>query len=407
MADVGFISSSLDSYPSSIEQNFQFSLDFFTNNHILGCLLIVLNTLLSNSAGIGGGPITVSILLYLFQLNSTDALALTQISIFGGSVIATLIKLGFNHPTKVNWPLIDFKLCALVCPLLMLGASHGALFTKVFPSYMILICLAVLVWVVTALALVKGVKMYREETERRKGYKRLTVEGVFDRSEPDSFGSAYLALIVAVLCLFCYSFVKKYLVTGEMFSDCFWEYFLISGVYHLVTVAFTIWYARTLLIDVQGPFKNSTSIYSTKSNIIKITIFSYLVGLISGTLGVGGGLLLNPLFVILGLNVEVSTACCNLIVLSSSISSSLQFVLMGVIGVFDGILMFLLSLIGSSIGVFYFKKAVEQHNRVSIIVFLLTLVLAVVGILVPVEIVRTIQDMLNQGKFNFRLHSIC
>ena len=407
MADVGFNTSSIASNPSSIDQNFEFSLNFLTNNHILGCLLIILNTLLSNSAGIGGGPITVSILLYLFKLNSIDALALTQISIIGGSVIATLIKLGFNHPTKVNWPLIDFKLCALVCPLMMLGASCGALFTKIFQEYLILIALALLVWVVAVLSLVKGIRMYREETERRKGYKRLTVEGVFDRSEPDSFGLSYFVLLFAVCGLLGYSFVKKFLVNGGIFGDCLWEIFMVSGVYHLVTVVCTVWYARSLIIDIQGPFKNSISIYSTKSNILKISIFSYLFGLISGTLGIGGGLLLNPLFVILGLNVEVSTACCNLIVLSSSISSSLQYILMGSIGVFDGILIFLLSLIGSSIGVFYFKKAVEQHNRVSIIVFLLTLVLAVVGILIPVELVRTIQDLLNEGKFYFGLHSIC
>ena len=382
---------------------FDFRYNFFTPEHILGCFLIFLCTLLCNSAGIGGGPITLSILMYLFSQTSTQALALSQISIFGGSIIATAIKTRFKHPTKANWPLIDYKLCGLMAPLVMLGSSYGSLLTKTFPTWFLLLCLSLMVWTISLLTLFKGIQLYKKESILINGYHKIAVETVKDQAKPQGMSLGITMLILSILFLLIYSFAKSFILYYQIIENCFHAYLLLIVLYHVVTLSQTCWYCRRLTADKEGNLK----IYSDTRNALKLCLFAYATGVIAGTLGIGGGLVLNPILVMLGLDVEVTTACCNLMVFASSISSSLQFIIMGQIGVFQGSLLFGLSVLGSCVGIFFFKKEIEKYNRISILVFVLAAVLAVVGVLIPVQLVENVAELVRQGGFGFTLNDIC
>jgi uncharacterized membrane protein YfcA len=374
---------------------------------VTGCILIFLSSMLCNSVGIGCGSIIVMILLYLFNMQGSKALALAQVSLFGGSIIATSLKLSMRHPIKVCWPLIDFKLCALASPMLMLGASNGSQLAQVFPTWSVLGALSVLVWVVTVLTLFKAIQMYKDESELKKGYKRLTIEDIRDQSFPENLNLSYMMIIFSYLILLVYSSGKRLLVQGEVLGNCFLEFLLLSGIYHLLSLLLTIFYSKSLLNEVKDQFNYSTQIYSTKSNIIKITILAYLTGILSGTLGVGGTLILNPIFLMFGMNAEVSTASCNLMILTVSSSSALNFLLSGFVGVFNGILVLVLSLAGSCAGVFLLKKWIEKSHRLSIIAFLLFIVFALVSVLIPVELIQIVMTLVDQGRFSFEFQKFC
>jgi uncharacterized membrane protein YfcA len=74
------------------------------------------------------------------------------------------------------------------------------------------------------------------------------------------------------------------------------------------------------------PF-NNTDIKWDNSILIRFPIYAFVSGVMAGALGIGGGLILGPLLLELGLNPVVSTATSNFLVLFTSSSTSVQFIL--------------------------------------------------------------------------------
>lgn len=73
---------------------------------------------------------------------------------------------------------------------------------------------------------------------------------------------------------------------------------------------------------------NSTDIQWDNTWIfIKFPFYAFVSGVMAGLLGIGGGLILGPLLLQLGLHPIVSTATSNFLVLFTSSSTSIQFIL--------------------------------------------------------------------------------
>ena len=62
--------------------------------------------------------------------------------------------------------------------------------------------------------------------------------------------------------------------------------------------------------------------------VIFYPIFALISGLLSGLLGIGGGLIVGPLLLDLGLHPLVSSATSNFLVLFTASSTSVQFMIM-------------------------------------------------------------------------------
>ena len=60
---------------------------------------------------------------------------------------------------------------------------------------------------------------------------------------------------------------------------------------------------------------------------IKYPLYSFISGVMAGLLGIGGGLIIGPLLLELGLHPIVSTATSNFMVLFTSSSTSIQFII--------------------------------------------------------------------------------
>jgi uncharacterized membrane protein YfcA len=73
---------------------------------------------------------------------------------------------------------------------------------------------------------------------------------------------------------------------------------------------------------------NPSDIKWDRSIFIKFPTYAFISGLMAGLLGIGGGLILGPLLLELGLHPLVSTATSNFLVLFTSSSTSIQFILL-------------------------------------------------------------------------------
>lgn len=80
-------------------------------------------------------------------------------------------------------------------------------------------------------------------------------------------------------------------------------------------------------VSIGYPY-NNTDIKWNQNIFIKFPIYSFVSGLMAGLLGIGGGLILGPLLLELGLHPMISTATSNFLVLFTSSSTSIQFIIL-------------------------------------------------------------------------------
>lgn len=113
---------------------------------------------------------------------------------------------------------------------------------------------------------------------------------------------------------------------------------------------------------------------------------SFIAGILSGSVGIGGGLIKVPILVELGLAPSIASGTGSLMVFFTSLSSVLQFLFLGRLAFTVAILFFAIGFISSFIGVYlvrYIKKPYQLEFLLSIIVVLATILLFI-QIILPV-----------------------
>lgn len=378
------------------------------SNELASYILIFFITALANSAGIGGGPLTICVLLYLMYYDNTHALAVSQATILGGSLVASAIKMSFKHPYK-GGPLIDYNLVAFICGSLVVGSSTGSLLTRIAQGWMTLLGLSILLWIISYVTLDKAFNLYKQESQAKSQSKEL-YESLIGQTEPaDDSWTPKILIIFSLLLLVAFSIIKgdKEFHSVVGIEQCSPEYFgVIIGYFGiaLIQTAFTAVY----ILKKKKNSESKTHGFKLEGKaIIILPIVTFITGLLAGSLGIGGGLVLNPILIVSGVLPEVSTASCNVFVFMTSISSFIQFSMAGHIGAKEGLLLFSISVIGSFMGIFGIKRVMDKYKRTSLLVFVLGGMLSLVGTMIPINLILQIIKNVQEGTFSFALRSIC
>jgi uncharacterized membrane protein YfcA len=150
--------------------------------------------------------------------------------------------------------------------------------------------------------------------------------------------------------------------------------------------------------------------YDVKWNreiFIKYPLYSFGSGVMAGLLGIGGGLILGPLLLQLGLHPIVSTATSNFLVLFTSSSTSIQFILLGMMNLDYGIACTFASTIGSFIGTILIQRLLQRTKRNSYLIFTLALVLGISTIFIPAHTFMQLIEQISEGKSIWTFNSPC
>ena len=114
--------------------------------------------------------------------------------------------------------------------------------------------------------------------------------------------------------------------------SCSFSYWVIYLLY--LPFALLITYAISREISAEYKYRISIGYNYNKYDIIwndKIfiiyPIYSFISGVMAGLLGIGGGLIIGPLLLELGMHPIVSTATSNFMVVFTSSSTSIQFII--------------------------------------------------------------------------------
>ncbi len=126
-----------------------------TLQEIIGCMLIIIGSALSNAGGIGGGGLLIPILILQLKFSTHEAIPISKLMIFTGALTAFLMGLKNKHPYR-NAQALDYNIAGVLIPMVLFGTMIGVSLNKVMPQSIILISLTLVLVVNT----VKTFKKY-------------------------------------------------------------------------------------------------------------------------------------------------------------------------------------------------------------------------------------------------------
>ena len=407
-------------------------------DELLGLLAIVLISMVANLGGIGGGEVIVSVYIYFFEYSIREAIPLSKVTILAGSLVNFLVNYDRRHDLNKNSFLIDYKLVSLVIPSMLAGTTIGVAFTKSFPSAIILMLVVALVINFTIKMTIKARQLQTLENLTHKNadcnseirsfkndlfllfdkIKRPFIKPkFFENSQPtisspeifvqkDFFDeikdeeakfiqrrnkktfseliqkdlTSVFIIFSSLLTILISTFVRTRHTQNS--STCSSSALLIflSAQYVCFLLA-RIAYRQNIEI-----LHNLTigTIEGNKQFFRWIILNSYLAGILAGTLGMGGGIIINPMLINLGISPEISTAASNVVVFFTSLSTSSQFFMLGGISLSNVFLVLILSGFGAFLAAVYLDEIIRAYKRPSILVWILAIMLMISSVTIPV-----------------------
>ncbi|KAL2236993.1 sulfite exporter TauE/SafE family protein 3 [Sesamum indicum] len=370
---------------------------------VVGSIIGFFGAAFGSVGGVGGGGIFVPMLSLIIGFDPKSATAISKCMIMGAAVSTVYYNLKLRHPT-IDMPIIDYDLAVLIQPMLMLGISIGVAFNVVFADWMVTVLLIILFLVTSTKAFLKGVETWKKETIMKKeAAKRLETNGAGkeeaeykllpggpsnntekeakDLEEPEVSiienvcWKEFALLVFVWIAFLALQIIKEYTTTC---STLYWVVnllqvpvsFGVSG-YEAVSL-----YKGWRKIGSKGDEGTNFKVHQ----LLTYGFFGVLAGMVGGLLGLGGGFIMGPLFLELGVPPQVSSATATFAMMFSSSMSVVEYYLLKRFPVPYALYFVAVATIAAFIGQHVVRKLIIVLGRASIIIFILSFTIFVSAI---------------------------
>jgi uncharacterized membrane protein YfcA len=140
-------------------------------------------------------------------------------------------------------------------------------------------------------------------------------------------------------------------------------------------------------------------------NIISLIVLSFAVGFLSGIFGIGGGFLMTPILIFLGIPAAYAVSNVANNILGISVSGATTHWYKKTLDYKMGIMIVIGGLVGSVIGIEIFKYLRELGNINTIIALAYIYLLAIIGTIIFVEGVKELSDLKKKVIVKKKLHT--
>ncbi|CAN6195644.1 unnamed protein product [Urochloa humidicola] len=364
---------------------------------ILGTLIGFFGASFGSVGGVGGGGIFVPMLTLIIGFDPKSATAISKCMIMGASVSTVYYNLKLKHPT-LDLPVIDYDLAVLIQPMLMLGISIGVIFNVIFPDWLVTVLLIILFLGTSTRAFLKGVETWKKETIiQKEAAKRLeqTAGGEAEYA-PIPAGPGAAAGAKSLPADEAESMMKNIQWKEFGLLSFVWVAFLVLQVTKNYTSTCSTWY--WILNFLQVPVSVGVTMYEgiglmsgkrvlsskgseqTTLKLHQIFIYGFFgitAGLVGGLLGLGGGFIMGPLFLELGIPPQVSSATATFAMMFSSSMSVVEYYLLNRFPVPYAVFFVIVAFIAAIIGQHLVRKLINWLGRASLIIFILAFMIFV------------------------------
>ncbi|XP_020217323.1 sulfite exporter TauE/SafE family protein 3 isoform X2 [Cajanus cajan] len=343
--------------------------------------------------GVGGGGIFVPMLSLIIGFDAKSSTAISKCMIMGAAVSTVYYNLKLRHPT-LNMPIIDYDLALLIQPMLMLGISIGVVFNVVFPDWIVTILLIVLFLGTSTKAFFKGVETWKKETIMKKEIAR--------RQELNGSGTEveYKPLPTGPNSGTEKDTKKNKETYTSTCSTLYWVLNLLQVPISIGVTAYeaaALFSGRRVIASTGDEGKDFTVL-----QLVIYCVFGILAGLVGGLLGLGGGFVMGPLFLELGVPPQVSSATATFAMTFSSSMSVIEYYLLKRFPVPYAVYFTLVATVAAFVGQHIVRKLIILFGRASLIIFILASTIFVSAIsLGGVGIVNMVHKIQNHEYMGF------
>ncbi|KAJ4844956.1 hypothetical protein Tsubulata_019073 [Turnera subulata] len=370
---------------------------------IVGSIIGFFGAACGSVGGVGGGGIFVPMLALVIGFDPKSSAAMSKCMITGAAAATVGYNLKKRHPT-LELPLIDYDLALLFQPMLILGISIGVTLNVIFADWMITVLLIVLFIVISSRAFYKGVNTWKKETKlKQKSVEPSNsddrdnnpIEEDVERAHPPDQGpiggartekkkvsiieNIYwkeLGVLISVwLIILGLQIGKGYCTT------CSWKYWLLDISQIPVALCVSSYEAINL-------YKGRRKITSLGDKPLKLQpqklvlycAIGVFAGIVGGMLGLGGGFILGPLFLEMGIPPQVSSATATFAMMFSASISVVEYYLRKRFPVPYALYFFAVATIAALVGQHVVRKLIKVLGRASLIIFFLAFTIFVSAI---------------------------
>ncbi|XP_065638177.1 sulfite exporter TauE/SafE family protein 3 isoform X3 [Quercus suber] len=405
---------------------------------VVGAIIGFFGAAFGSVGGVGGGGIFVPMLTLIIGFDQKSSTALSKCMIMGGAAATVFYNLRQRHPT-LDLPIIDYNLALLFQPMLVLGISIGVSFNVIFAEWMITVLLIIIFIVMSTKAFLKGVETWKKETiTKKEAAQRLQSSGIGSADvelrplpEGQSNGAhteskdskksevqvsileniywKELGIIVAVwFIVLALQIAKVPSMTSIREQINFFISLFFRWLFWIpVTVGVTSYEAVGLykgrrVIASRGEAVTNLRVHQ----LVLYCVCGIVAGIIGGLLGLGGGFILGPLFLELGIPPQVSSATATFVMAFSSSMSVVEYYLLKRFPVPYALYFFAVAIIAALVGQHVVTKVIAMIGRASLIIFILAATIFISAIsLGGVDIDRMIKKIEHKGYWGF--YSLC
>lgn len=392
---------------------------------VVGSIIGFFGAAFGSVGGVGGGGIFVPMLNLIIGFDAKSSTAISKCMIMGAAASTVFYNLKLRHPT-LDLPIIDYDLALLVQPMLVLGISIGVAFNVIFADWMITVLLIILFIATSTKAFLKGVETWKKETILKKeAARRLETNGngseeveyralpgepnngnateskETKRTEVPVLENVYwkeMGLLFLVwIAILGLEIGKNYTTT------CSALYWVLNLLQIPVAVGVSGYEAYSLytgrrVIASRGEAGANWKIHQ----LVLYCGFGVAAGMVGGLLGLGGGFILGPLFLELGIPPQVSSATATFAMTFSSSMSVVEYYLLKRFPVPYALYFMAVATIAAFAGQHVVRRIIAILGRASLIIFILAFTIFVSAIsLGGVGIVKMIEKIENHEYMGF------
>ena len=428
----------------------QIFVDFLWQDSVTTCLIFVCG-MLAAGAGIGGGGLYVPIFLMLGWGKSAVVRSLASTC---GLALALFFLVIFQRHPEADRPAVDYRTMLVLEPIVLLGTIPGKILNELLPPVIIYVLLLVLLIVITVRSwqkyfkfkardkkrlahlnnnqeqldaedpaggelelsdigsITKGVEgkekktfddgFVRRATERmswspntrkKKKIKRQMTE----MKESMSFPRRAICLLVL-----CWVLLLVIATTVKLGTDCnsatFWG---LHAAYIPVLWSFSIGYGIVMgkkherKVDMGYAWVDGDILW-TKTRIVWYPLMFFFAGLMASLLGIGGGMVIAPLLLEIGMHPSVANATTGVMTLFTASSATIQYLLQDM-ETYDYFLWYMtVAFVAGLIGRFVINDYIKKTGKQAIAVFFLAILISgACALTVYVAIDRIVSDVQN------------
>ncbi|XP_073285348.1 sulfite exporter TauE/SafE family protein 3-like isoform X3 [Primulina huaijiensis] len=361
---------------------------------IVGTIVGFLGAAFGSVGGVGGGGIFVPMLTLIVGFDSKSSTAISKCMIMGAAISTVYYNLKLRHPT-IEMPIIDYDLAVLIQPMLMMGISIGVTFNVIFADWMVTVLLIILFIGTSTKAFLKGIETWKKETIfKKENAKRFETDGK-DKDEAEynllpggpsdysekvakDLSEAKVKIIENVrwkefgLLVFVWVSYLALQITKNYTFTCSAAYWVVN----LMQIPVSFGVSGYQAICLYKGWRKIESKGAEGANLqalqlIAFGFFGVVAGIVGGLLGLGGGFIMGPLFLELGIPPQVSSATATFTMMFSSSMSAIEYYLLKRFPVPYALYFVAVAAVAALAGQHAVRRLIIVLGKASIIIFIL------------------------------------